>query len=74
MKMMWLAMPDSQERALDTFNDHFADIVPCPWCDSTETEVVSPFGGTVSEILFKCKSCGDGFGFMKWDERFQEDI
>ncbi len=56
------------------FNDDFADIVACPWCESTETEVASPFGGTVSEILFKCKSCGEGFGFMKWDERFQEDI
>jgi len=67
-------MPDQLEGVRDTFNDDFADIVACPWCDSTETEVTSPFGGTVSEILFKCKSCGQGFGFMKWDERFQENI
>ena len=66
-------MPKEVQIKNKAFNDKFDDIVACPWCESKETEVVSPFGGTVSEILFKCKSCGEGFGFMKWDERFQDN-
>ena len=67
-------MPDPKPSAGNkVFNERFDDIVACPWCESTDTEVTSPFGGTVSEILFKCRSCGEGFGFMKWDERFQEE-
>ena len=74
MKEPWLVMPDPKPNAgNNAFNEQFDDIVACPWCESTDTEVTSPFGGTVSEILFKCRSCGEGFGFMKWDERFQEE-
>jgi transcription elongation factor Elf1 len=56
-----------------SFGGEFDNVVECPWCESLETVVSSPFGGTVSEILFKCISCGQAFGFMKWDERFQEE-
>lgn len=39
----------------------------CPWCDSTDTQLASLFGGTVSELLFKCCQCHLPFGVMKWD-------
>ena len=70
---MSLAMCKILNRTHTAFNDAFDDKIECPWCASTKTEVSSPFGGTVSEILFKCKACNEGFGFMKWDERFQEN-
>jgi len=39
----------------------------CPWCDSTDTQLASLFGGTISELLFKCRRCHMPFGVMKWD-------
>ncbi len=56
------------------FNERFDRRVACPWCESQNTRVSSPFGGTVSEILFTCNHCHQSFGFMKWDEQFQEDL
>lgn len=48
--------------------------VPCPRCGSDDTHVSSPFGGTVSEMLFQCGACGDGFGWMKWEHRTSDDL
>lgn len=50
----------------------FDEKVMCPWCESDHNHVVSPFGGTVSEILFLCDSCENVFGWMKWDKRLPE--
>ena len=61
------------EASLQTFAERFDKRVACPWCESEDTRVTSPFGGTVSEILFRCDDCKQSFGFMKWDERFDED-
>ena len=47
--------------------------VECPWCNSQETHVVSPFGGTVSEILMKCDNCKNTFGWMKWEHRKRQE-
>ena len=68
---------DTSEVARTTnqaFHERFDKRVACPWCESENTQVSSPFGGTVSEILFNCNDCHQSFGFMKWDERFQEDL
>ena len=32
-------------------------IVPCPQCNSTNTEVVSHFGSTACKALYKCLDC-----------------
>ena len=45
------------DREQKVFKDEYDQTVECPWCKSTDTEVASPFGGTVSEILFKCNGC-----------------
>ena len=52
--------------AVSRFAKEFDNAVPCPWCESRDTSVRSPFGGTVSEIMMQCNACGSGFGWMKW--------
>lgn len=40
---------------------------PCPFCESAETELVSPFGGQISVAQYWCRSCRTGFEYMKWE-------
>lgn len=40
---------------------------PCPFCDGTDTELVSPFGGQLSVATYWCRRCRTGFDFMKWE-------
>jgi transcription elongation factor Elf1 len=54
------------------YAEEFDEKVNCPWCQSDNNHVVSPFGGTVSEILFHCDACENVFGWMKWDNRLPE--
>ena len=54
------------------YANEFDEKVTCPWCKSEKNQVVSPFGGTVSEILFRCDDCQGVFGWMKWDKRLPE--
>ncbi|HUT50681.1 MAG TPA: hypothetical protein VM325_15185 [Alphaproteobacteria bacterium] len=62
--------PEAEAPNVDTpvtvFGDRYDAKVECPWCGSTDSRVVNPFGGTVSEIAFTCQSCGNPFGWMKW--------
>ena len=46
--------------------------VACPWCESTKTRLVSPYGPSVAEMMFKCLDCGQGFGWMKWEHRLPD--
>ena len=39
--------------------------IPCPFCDSTNTEMVSQFGSTPCKSLFKCKDCLEPFDYFK---------
>ncbi|MEP1473033.1 MAG: hypothetical protein ABJK25_18800 [Halieaceae bacterium] len=55
------------------FGDLYDEQVACPWCESKQTEVVSPFGGTVSEISMKCNDCHSTFGWMKWEGKLPGD-
>jgi|TARA_B110000495_G_C22997936_1_gene588588 hypothetical protein len=63
------AMKDKSESPVSVFRDSYDQEVKCAWCDSFETEVISPFGGTVSEVLFKCNNCKNTFGWMKWEQK-----
>ena len=51
----------------EVFGEAYDQKVACPWCESTNTRVVSPFGGTVSEISMRCDDCNSTFGWMKWE-------
>ena len=46
--------------------------VSCTWCQSTKTRLVSPYGPSVAEMMFKCMDCGQSFGWMKWEHRLPE--
>lgn len=56
----------------ESFGRKFDAHVNCPWCESEDTKVSSPFGGTVSEIIMVCNNCGETFGWMKWEGRRNE--
>ncbi len=39
--------------------------VPCPRCNSTETELISEFGATSCKSLYRCLSCKEPFEYFK---------
>lgn len=41
------------------------DSVPCPRCDSTDTELLSQFGATSCKSLFRCLTCLEPFEHFK---------
>src|SRR5690606_12061333 len=41
------------------------DNVPCPRCNSTDTELVSQYGPTSCKALYKCLSCKEPFEHFK---------
>lgn len=43
----------------------FSDVT-CPDCARSDVELVSLFGGTTSEVLFRCDHCGSCFNWIKW--------
>ncbi len=43
--------------------------VLCPWCESANTSMVSPYGPSVAEMLYKCEDCQGSFGWLKWEQR-----
>ena len=49
-------------------NDFDTDVlshVPCPFCDSTDTEMKSTFGSTLCRSIHYCNSCRQGFEQFK---------
>jgi hypothetical protein len=56
--------PDAGQ--MQAFGELYDQIAACPWCESKSTRVISPFGGTVSEISMQCNDCKSTFGWMKW--------
>ena len=52
--------------------DEYDGRVRCPWCESTDTRLVSPYGPSVAEMMFECLGCGQGFGWLKWQRRLPE--
>jgi ring-1,2-phenylacetyl-CoA epoxidase subunit PaaD len=39
--------------------------VPCPRCESKDTELVSPFGSTPCKAHYKCRACAEPFDYFK---------
>lgn len=56
----------------EAFRREFGEDVACPWCKSKNNEIANPFGGTVSEITFRCLECKNVFGWMKWEKRLPD--
>ncbi len=52
--------------------DAYDGRVHCPWCESGQTRLASPYGPSVAEMMFECLACGQGFGWMKWERRLPE--
>lgn len=52
--------------------DAYDKEVCCPWCESQNTRLVSPYGPSVAEMMFKCMDCEQSFGWMKWQHRLPE--
>lgn len=63
LKAYGIAPPVGKTNPDDLFNDSFQ--VPCPKCDSLETEQVSFFGSTACKALYKCKACLEPFDHFK---------
>jgi hypothetical protein len=38
--------------------------VACPFCHSTDTELLSPFGGQLSTAQYQCRACRSYFEYM----------
>ncbi len=39
---------------------------PCPFCDGSETELMSAFGSHASVATYWCRSCRSPFEMLKW--------
>lgn len=40
-------------------------VIPCPICNSTNTEMISAFGSTACKSLYRCKDCLEPFDYFK---------
>lgn len=43
--------------------------VRCPHCDSGEITMISLFGSSISEVMFRCLDCHTFFNWVKWQGR-----
>ncbi|MBK7762385.1 MAG: phenylacetate-CoA oxygenase subunit PaaJ [Bacteroidetes bacterium] len=41
------------------------EVVPCPQCKSTNTQLVSQYGSTACKALYKCNQCLEPFDYFK---------
>lgn len=74
MKTKDNALLESKDGDLrDLFGQEYDETVACPWCDSTDTRVSNPFGGTVSEMGMQCNACKATFGWMKWQHKLPRE-
>ena len=39
--------------------------IPCPLCESIDTEILSEFGSTACKSLYRCKDCLEPFDYFK---------
>lgn len=61
--------PSSQSRDADEL---IPQSVPCPFCEGTDTKLVSPFGGQMSMAQYWCNRCRTGFEYIKWEDHDDE--
>lgn len=62
LKEFGIAPPQYQQK--DNPNEEDA-VVPCPLCESKNTELISQFGSTSCKALYKCKDCLEPFDYFK---------
>ena len=63
LRAFGIAPPQHQAR-LDRllFGD---EQVPCPFCQSANTELISQFGSTACKAMYRCKDCLEPFDYFK---------
>jgi transposase-like protein len=47
--------------------------VTCPFCASADVKLELAFGGSVSDMLFRCQACRSFFHWIKWRPEPTED-
>ncbi|NGP88498.1 1,2-phenylacetyl-CoA epoxidase subunit PaaD [Fodinibius halophilus] len=52
---------DNFLKSLESSGDH----VPCPYCDSENTEIQSEFGSTACKAQYYCRDCNEPFEHFK---------
>ncbi len=62
LKQFGLAPPRKHNRLIDI---DILEHTPCPYCDSTETELKTPFGPTLCRSMHYCNSCKQAFEQFK---------
>ena len=63
-----MAAPDPRPTEAGTPPEHVA----CPFCEGTDTRLVSPFGGQMSMAQYWCNRCRTGFEYIKWEDHDDE--
>lgn len=64
--------PDAPEPSPSRVPEHGAragrlpDAPACPFCDGTDTELVSAFGSHASVATYWCRGCHSPFEVLKW--------
>jgi hypothetical protein len=48
--------------------------VPCPFCNSIETEMIALFGQQMMTSQYYCRHCRSVFEAVKWDDNPQSPI
>ena len=48
--------------------DRIPQSVKCPFCESENTELHSPFGTTLALVQYVCKECNSPFEWIKWEK------
>lgn len=66
LKDYGIAPPEKTEEEADFLkNISSTKVVPCPFCDSFETELVSQFGSTACKSQYFCNDCEQPFEHFK---------
>ena len=64
-----IAVPDDGAICSDEYSVGEVELrtsaIPCPWCDSRETTLTSPFGPTRCKSIHFCNACRQPFERMK---------
>jgi hypothetical protein len=47
---------------------------PCPFCEASETELMSAFGAHASVSTYWCRRCRSPFDLLKWRPRGSADM
>ncbi|MDX1406878.1 MAG: 1,2-phenylacetyl-CoA epoxidase subunit PaaD [Saprospiraceae bacterium] len=57
--------PPVEQSTDASFLNHTEKSVPCPFCQSTNTRLVSQFGSTPCKAAYQCSDCLEPFDYFK---------